>query len=188
MRIILSITLLIVFGLSACKEEKRNDFFPVLSFIQSQVKHVDTSVYSIMKITPLTDSTADTVYIKREEFRKEAADFLSIPDLTEGRYTKKYEQREDYDPDTKRAIFSYYPTGKKVEILRQEVTVLPTEAGFDKIRNIYIERTKEIKGGMVLQKLFWTADESFKQVDIIQKKGQPEQILQKELVWNRATE
>ena len=65
---------------TACQSEKTEEgqektFFPVLSYLNSQVAHVDTSLYCIVKITTVGDKS-DTVYLKREEFRKAAADFL----------------------------------------------------------------------------------------------------------------
>ena len=73
--------------LFSCKSEEKEEgrdsgFFPVLTFLKSQVAQVDTSVYSIIKITTVGNQS-DTTYIKREDFRKEAADFLSIPDITQ---------------------------------------------------------------------------------------------------------
>ncbi|MBL7752401.1 MAG: hypothetical protein JNN29_13520 [Chitinophagaceae bacterium] len=176
--------------LLSCKEKKKNDFFPVLSFLQSQVKHVDTSVYNIQKIVPITDSTADTTSIPREQFRAEAADFLSIPDLTEGRFTDKYEQREGFEQEINRAILSYYPKAgsKNLEIIRQDVVIIPTTTGNDQVRTLFIDRIKEYKDSTVLQKLFWTTDESFKVLNIVQKTGQPDRVSQKELVWNRPLE
>lgn len=176
--------------LFSCKEKKKNDFFPVLSFLQSQVKHVDTSVYNIQKIVPLTDSTADTTSIPREQFRAEAADFLSIPDLTNGRFTDKYEQREGFEQEINRAILSYYPKpgSKNLEIIRQDVVIIPTPSGNDQVRTLFIDLIKEYKDSTVLKKLFWTTDESFKVLSIVQKTGQPDRISQKELVWNRPAE
>ncbi|MBI1343000.1 MAG: hypothetical protein GC171_08710 [Terrimonas sp.] len=179
--------LLIAAVIAGCKPEKQNDFFPVLSFIQSQVKHVDTSVYAIRKITK-TDSLYDTVYIKREEFRSEAADFLNIPDLTAGRYTKKYEERKNYEEDLNRASIAYYPLKKGMEITREEVNIIPTPAGNDKIRSIYIETFRDVKDSIITKKLYWQVDESFKTVTIIQKENQPDKVFQKEVIWNKPAE
>lgn len=174
--------------LSSCSEKKKNDFFPVLSFLQSQVKQVDTSLFNIQKIIPLTDSTADTTSIPREKFREEAAAFLSIPDLTQGKYTNQYDSREGFEEEINRATLAYYPKpgSKGLEILRQEVSILPTQSGNDQVKSLYIERVIESKDSTILQKLFWTTDQSFKEVNIIQKTGHPDRIIQKELVWNKS--
>ena len=74
-----------------CKQKKKakpenERFFPVLSFIKSQVAQVDTSLFSIRKITYIDSIRADTVYYPREQFRELAKDFLNIPDLADSKY------------------------------------------------------------------------------------------------------
>ena len=60
--------LIISLSLICCKNKNADEnivFFPALSYIKSQVAHVDTSFYTIMRIVK-TDSTADTAYLKRD--------------------------------------------------------------------------------------------------------------------------
>src|SRR5215510_1697352 len=86
--------ILFVVSFSGCKskdEQKKEAFFPILSFIKSQVAHVDTSLYQITRLTSV-DSTWDTVYIKREDFRAYAQDFLELPDLADKEFANKYEE------------------------------------------------------------------------------------------------
>ena len=66
----------------ACKnsEDEKEKYFPVISFLNSQVAHVDTSVYAIKKII-IQDSVSDTSFVPREEFRQLAKDFLEAPEL-----------------------------------------------------------------------------------------------------------
>ena len=53
----------------SCKQ-KKNDVFPAIDFIRGQIANVDTSVYRILKLVPMTDSTYDTTYVKREDFKR----------------------------------------------------------------------------------------------------------------------
>ena len=62
------------------EEDQNAQFFPVVSYLNSQVAHVDTSLYRIIKIVTV-DGVSDTSYIPREQFRNEAKDFISIPDI-----------------------------------------------------------------------------------------------------------
>ena len=78
----ISVTALALFACKSKKEEVKETFFPVLSFIKSQVAHVDTSLYPIIKLTFIDSTRTDTEYIKREDFRSLAKDFLELPDLT----------------------------------------------------------------------------------------------------------
>ena len=65
----------------SCKQ-KKNDVFPAIDFIKGQIANVDTSVYRILKLVPMTDSTYDTTYVKREDFKRLAKDFLETPDIS----------------------------------------------------------------------------------------------------------
>jgi hypothetical protein len=171
----------------ACRNQEKNEFFPVLSFLQSQVKHVDTSVYSIIKIITV-DSVSDTVFIKREDFRGEAQEFLSIPDLTLGKYTSKFEENKNYDPEINRAVFSYYPKSEKQEIRRQEVTITPGSGGDDKVRNVYIEKRSVTKDSIVIKRLHWIVNESCMIITLVQKDNATDKVYRKEIIWNRPTE
>src|SRR5687768_6680656 len=88
---------LLVLILCGCKNDETQDetkddteFFPVLSFLKGQVTHIDTSVYSIIQIKK-SGNSVDTTYLKREDFRRAAADFLTIPDISSKKLRKKYE-------------------------------------------------------------------------------------------------
>ena len=61
-----------------CKQNK-NDVFPVMDFIKSQIADVDTSVYPIMRLVPLTDTTYDTTYVKRDDLKCLQKTFLKRP-------------------------------------------------------------------------------------------------------------
>jgi hypothetical protein len=92
------LTCLLLLFFYSCKDqekEKENaaiaDYLPVTAFIKSQVAHVDTSLYSIMRLTIYDSSRTDTDYIRREDFREAAKDFLSLPDLTDPSIGKNYD-------------------------------------------------------------------------------------------------
>jgi len=177
--------LLIIF--SYCSNKKKNDYFPVLAFLQSQVKHVDTSLYPIIKIIR-EDSVADTLFLKRENFRNEVQEFLSIPDLTLEKYTSRFEETKNYDPEINRAVFSYYPKSDKQEIRRQEVTIIPSADGTNKVRSVYIEKRTEKKDSTVIKRLNWLVNESCLIITLIQKNNAPDKVYQTEIVWNRPAE
>ena len=118
---ILSVSvILFVTCLAACKskdKQTKEAFFPILSFIKSQVAHIDTSLYQITKLTSI-DSTWDTAYIRREDFRKYAGDFLQLPDLSDKKFAGKYDESKFFDASLNRAIITYTPKDKEQEIQR----------------------------------------------------------------------
>jgi hypothetical protein len=171
----------------SCKNKKTNpqdesSFFPVLSFIKSQVAHVDTSVYRIIKVVK-TDSTYDTTYLKREEFREAAKDFLSIPDISSDELKDDYTETKLFIQDLDQVALSYMPKKPDKEITRQEVMIKPDGDG-DKVQSIFINRINNSKKGSVHKILFWEVDKQFKIVTLTQLPDQPEKTETVEVIWN----
>ncbi|MCW3118221.1 MAG: hypothetical protein JWM28_2303 [Chitinophagaceae bacterium] len=183
-KIVLIICLLNLSLLSCkTKEAKKESFFPVLSFIKSQVARVDTSLYRIIKQVS-TDSVWDTSYIKREEFRTYAADFLDLPDLSEKTYAAGYEESKFFDASLNRVIISYSPKDKSQPIQREEVTIEPGQGEPDKVKNIIVDKLVAAKdSSTVIKRLLWIVDESFQVTTIIQKPGSQDSIQTMKISW-----
>jgi len=182
--------LLFLVAISAllCKSKKENEnnksFFPVLSFIKSQVAEVDTSVYPILKIVTM-NSSPDTVYIKREEFRHYANDFLTMPDISAKKWNDDYQETKLYDGDLKRVILNYMPKDVNQEIRRQEVMIEPGQQSEDKVRTIIIERVVMNEDSTVQKNMLWQVDKHFQVVTVTTKKNQPEKIEKLKVIWNK---
>jgi hypothetical protein len=176
---------LLLFSCKNGKEDKdgNSDFFPVLSYLQSQVAHVDTSLYRIVKITTIGDRS-DTIYLRREDFRKEAADFLSIPDITKKGLRSDYQETEMYDESLGSVILSYMPTEEDVEIRRQEVVIEPNMTEGDKVKSIFIDRMMEDGNATVRKNMLWQVDQRFRIVTITQNGDGTEKIEKLQVVWN----
>jgi hypothetical protein len=164
------------------EETKNQKFFPALSFIKSQVAHVDTSVFRIIKIVQ-KDSTSDTTYLKREEFREAAKDFLTIPDITSDELKDEYTETKLFVPDLKQVALNYMPKEPDKEISRQEVMIKP-DANGDKVQSIFINRITDNKNGSIQKILFWEVDKQFKIVTLIQSPDKPETKETVKVVWN----
>lgn len=162
----------------------KKSHFPALSFIQSQVAQVDTSLYSIMKLEYRDSSDTDTSYIRREEFRAAAKDFLEIPDLTSSALSKRFTELSNYDETLGRVMLTSYPVDKEKEVLqRQEVLITPSPAG-DKVNSIFIDLLFQNRDSAVQKRLLWRVDQSFQVTAIRQKPGQPEIITTTKVIWN----
>ena len=159
--------------------EEKN--FPVLDFIKSQIADIDTSLYSIYKVVS-TDSLNDTTYIKREEFREAAKDFLNIPDLASAGYEGRYIEGKHFDETLNKVLITYTPVNpEKEEIQRQEVLV---NAAGDKVTNIIIDQVNNTKDSTVQKKMLWQIDKSFQVTTIKQLPGRPETISTLRVLWN----
>lgn len=174
----------------ACKQKKSNSgqnqkesFFPVLSFLKSQVAHVDTSLYPIKKIV-FTDSIhSDTIFVPREQFRSLAKDFLDIPDLTDKKYKTRYTEEKLFDETLNRVIISYKPQNPdKEELQKQEVLIAPGSSG-DKVNSIIIDRVINNKDSFLQKSMLWQVDKSFQVTTTAQKPGQPEITTIMKITW-----
>ncbi len=163
---------------------ENKSFFPVLSFIKSQVAEIDTSVYAIFKIVTV-DSLSDTVYIKREEFRQYANDFLNMPDISTKKWNDDYLETKLYDEDLKMVILNYMPKDVNEEIRRQEVMIEPGQQSEDKVRTIIVDRLVTNNDSTVQINMLWQVDKYFQVVKVISKKNQTEKIEKLKVVWNK---
>lgn len=185
MKKILIIFLLPIASYYSCKSKPKNNFVSIVSYIQSQVRDVDTSLYSIIKAEKNgSDSLWDTTYVKREQFRSLAKDFLNIPDIASSSFGKKYKEETMYDDQLQRAIITYTPTDDNEEILKEQLVIAQGDTAFNKMKSVIIERVKDSGDSTIRQHLLWQTNEKFQVVTIIEKKGEPVSTKTIEVTWN----
>ncbi len=173
--------------LVSCSDDKEKPpppkLFPVISYIKSQVAHVDTSLYPIMKITQIGDAF-DTVFYKREEFKDLAREFTNLPDLTDSDYDGRYTKESTFDETMGVLIITMLPLEPNEEnIQRQEVVIRPDPSG-DRVSSIIINHVVNNRDSSVLKRMLWVVDESFQVTTIRQLKAQPEMTTTYRVVWN----
>ncbi len=188
--------LLVLLALTfSCKRKgKENEgskkYVSILSLIKAQVADVDSSLYSITKITCTDSLDCDTVYLRREEFREAAKEFLDIPDLSNSKVARKFrEEPAIYDEALNRAIITYTPLDPdKEEIKKQELLVTPNAATGDKVNTIIITRVVNNRDGYLRKEMLWQIDKSFQVVTSTQRPGEPEQTVTVKVAWNEDEE
>jgi HD superfamily phosphohydrolase len=168
---------------TAEKEEENTEFFPVISFLKSQTAHVDTSLYNIIKIVT-ANNVSDTVYLKREQFRDNAKEFLTLPDLSGKNLKKKYTETEMYDEELKAVILNYSPKKGEGEIRRQEVLITPNEHTGDEVKSIFIDRLLDSKDSTVQKRMTWNVNKDFQIITIISKPDGSERVETLKVIWN----
>ena len=159
-------------------------FFPVSSFIKSQVAMVDTTLNSIMKVVT-QNGISDTSYISRQEFRSHAQDFLNLPDLSSEKLKDEYTETQLFDQELKSIVLNYTPKEEGNEIQRQEVIIVPNEQTGDKVKTIYVDQVLEDKGKTIQKRLTWGVDQYFQVVTITKAANVPEQVKIVRLSWNQ---
>jgi len=178
----------VMLAMPACKSKKKvpeKKFVSVLSLIKIQVAHVDTSLYSIVKIVNTDSLHSDTTYIPREEFRVAAKDFLGIPDLSDNKVAKRYKEETMYDKTINRVVITYTPENPdKEDIQKQELLVTHNDATGDKVNNIIINQVISNRDSFMQKNMLWQMDKSFQVVTILQKPGKPEKMTTLKVTWN----
>jgi hypothetical protein len=178
--------------MAACKHKEKPvqdpakaPSFPVISFIRSQVKKVDTSLYSIRMIHILDSTHTDTTFIPREKFREVAHDFLELPELTSKEYAGRFNETRFYDGQMNRVIFTCSPVDPEKEtITSQEVLITPNPALGDKVNSIIIEKVVNNKEGFLQVEYLWQVDKSFQITTTTQKPGEAEKTSTLKVIWN----
>lgn len=176
--------------ISSCKQKEKEEdkhFISILSLIKQQVAHVDTSLYSIVKVVYTDDSLpGDTTYIPREEFAAVAKDFLDIPDLSDKKIAKRYkEEPAVQDEMLNRVIITYLPVNPdKEEIKKQELLATPIPGQDARINNIIVIREINNRDSFFQKKMLWQFDKSFQVVTTSQKPGKPETSTTTKVTWN----
>jgi hypothetical protein len=175
--------------LFACKHKKKEKpesdrFFPVLSFIKSQVADVDTSLYSIKKITYIDSARSDTVFYRREQFRELASDFLNLPDISTPEYEDRFTEQRQFDETMNRAILRYQPVNADKEEIQLEELLIKPDPSEDKVTSIIINYSKSSRDSSIQKKMLWQVNRSFQVTSTRQLPGQPETELTYKVIWN----
>lgn len=175
----------------ACKPSKKEEpknYISIVSLIKKQVAHIDTSLYSIKKITVIDSLHSDTIYIQRNDFNDVAKEFLEVPDLSLKKVAKRYkEEPARYDEMLGRVIITYSAINpEKEEYKTQEMLVIPNIASGDKVNTIIISRNYIDDDMTITKNLLWQMDKSFQITTTSQKEGEAEKTVVIKVIWNEA--
>jgi len=177
---------LVVILLTACKEKKEAKQEPpisVLSIIKGQLNHLDSSLYGITKYET-ADSITDTTYLKREDIRKFAAPFLSLPEIADKNYYENYTEERFINDQQETLNITSTAKNENAEIQKQIIIVIALADGSSgKVQSIFVDRYISSKDSTVEQKLFWEMDKYFSIGSIIEKENKPEKTRFTKVAW-----
>jgi hypothetical protein len=139
-------------------------------------------MYRIIKVVRRVSGN-DTSFVKREEFRKEAKDFLDLPDISSKKLKDDYKETQLYDQDLDQVILNYMPKEDDAEITRQEVVIKPDPGG-DKVQSIFVNTVKNSAQERTQKIMLWEVDKRFRITTSIQKANMPESTETVEVIWN----
>ena len=162
--------------------QKIKAYFPVLDFIKSEIRYVDSLPVGIIKYTT-SNGIIDSGYIKPEEFHRLAQEFVS-PMLNKETFEKEYSETSFFDNTTQYSSFLYSTTNKNLPIHRVDVLVKPEDVVYNKVKSIYMEKLLEKADTSIIQKLYWKAGHNFQINSEIRTSKQEITSSQVKVVWN----
>ena len=121
--------------------------------------------------------------MKREELRKYAAPFLSLPDIADGKYSSNYEEERLIEADQQALSITSTAKDPNAEIQKQIVIIGLSDLSNGKVKSIYIDRILPSTDSAMEQKLFWEIDKSFSVSSIIQKDNRPDKTHRIQVAW-----
>jgi|SRR5688572_5710328 len=176
---------LIVILFASCKEKKEaNQEAPIsaLSIIKGQLNHLDTTLYGITKYET-ADNTTDTTYLTRDEIKKVAAPFLSLPEIADKNYYENYTEERLIDAQQETLNITSTAINENAEIQKQIIVIALADVSSGKVQSVFIDRYIPSKDSTVEQKLFWEIDQYFSIGSIIEKVNQTEKTRFTKVVW-----
>lgn len=158
------------------------EYFPVLDFIRSEIRFVDSLPIGIMKYTT-QDGKTDSGYIKLDEFHQLAQEFLPS-DLNKEAFESNFSETSFFDNTTQYSSFLYASTRKNSNVSRIDVLVKPENVVYNKVKSIYMEKFSENADSAVIKKLYWKAGQNFQINTEIRTPKQEVAARQIKVVWN----
>jgi len=143
---------------------------------------LDTSLYSIIKYEK-TDNITDTVYLKRDEVRKFAAPFLTLPEISDKEYYENYTEERLIDAQQETLNITSTAKNENAEIQKQIMVITLADVSSGKVQSIFIDRYIPSKDSTIEQKLFWEVDKYFSIGRIIEKENQPDKTHFTKVTW-----
>ncbi|HTC00521.1 MAG TPA: hypothetical protein VK705_07545 [Ferruginibacter sp.] len=165
------------------QEEKPTTFFPVTSFLKSQLIALDSVPFTPLVYTIVNDKT-DSLWLKKEQLKTFLAPFFSV-DIDTTNLIKYFKETKFNDQTLNAITLMYEPLGQLPDTLQLRswnVYIDPTSGN---VRSIYIEKEFKENGESYIQQLIWTTDKSAKIITILnQPNGNTKLLKEQKIIWD----
>lgn len=159
---------------------KAKQYFPVLDFLKSEIRSVDSLPVGIRKIV-INNGVKDSGYASLDEFHSYADEFIS-PELDPRVFPDNYRESGFYDRSTRSSTFMYEALKSELPIRRIDVQSKATDT-YDKVFHLYVERIEQKGDSTIIRKMTWKPG-YFLQVNESRSLRDKETLRQVKLVWN----
>ena len=162
--------------------EEVHEFFPVKSFLQGQVREIDSLKLPTRKYTSI-NKKSDSVLISMDEFDSIAKEFL-YPDINDNAIKKFYKETGFADRSVPSVTFNYVTTNKDLLLQRMDVIIDPDPVSNDRVKSIYLEKSNYINDTFIIKKLYWKTNKFFQIISSKQAVGQPAIFSEVKVSWS----
>lgn len=154
---------------------------PVTSFIKGRLRMLDT-----MPVTPLQTITEngkiDSIWLKREDIRKNAEPFLS-PEIDSATMYSFFTENSFLDQTINAYTFSYDPKVRlpdSINLTHWDVYMNPET---NTIERIYMVKEKDENNQSVITQLTWLVNKWYSIRTITQAPGKEAQVKEEKMIW-----
>jgi hypothetical protein len=182
------VVLFFIIFFSACSEKKNNtastipvqteNIFPVTDFLKGQLRIIDSMGVTPLKIISVNGKT-DSVWLKREDIRKNATPFLR-PVIDSANMYSLFSEKSFLDQTINAFTFSYDPKKKlpdSIKITHWDVYMNPQTNTIDRI---YIVK----ENADTTSQLTWLVNKWYSIRTIVQLANAQPQIKEEKMIWN----
>jgi hypothetical protein len=194
MKILIGFCVLVLLGCNSAEKEsksvksidtaqKEKSYFPVVDFIRSEIRYVDSLPVAIIKYTTQNGITDSTI-INVDQFHRLAEEFIPA-ELNKESFEKNFSETSFFDNTTQFASFLYSTDKKDLQVSRVDVLAKPDDVVYNKVNSIYIEKVIEKPDTSIIRKMYWKAGKNFQINTEIRTADQKIVGNQVKVVWNR---
>ncbi len=191
------IFLLFTYSIVACKNKEQStapaeseavpnvkepkSYLPIASFINEDIGNVDAFAAGILLKTK-TGQKTDSLFIKPEEFKNLAREFLA-PDLDSAVFHKEFSEESIADHASQTVNFIYTSSNDKTILRKAIVYASPSQINH-KVSRIYMEKEKQSGDTTIIQKLTWKIKQYFIITEIRQTPQGFNSVITRKATWD----
>lgn len=156
--------------------------FPVTSFLKGQLRIIDSMSTTPLKLI-ISEGKTDSIWLKRDEVRSEAAPFL-VPEIDSVSMSPFFSEKSFLDQTINAFTFSYDPKTilpDSLHLTHWDVYINPQTG---KVQRVYLVKEINEDNKNITTQLTWVTDGWYSIRTITQKPGTEPDIKEEKLIWN----
>lgn len=160
---------------------KSEPYYPVVQYIQDQIKYVDTTPLAIEKITLVNNKQIDSIIIDRNSFHELAQEFLK-PDLNNSSIKPLFEENKYHDLTINSLTFSYSSLDSAQPLQQLDVLLDPET---QKVKNVLFRKILHHRDTVITLNGLWKNNMNFQLNYLIQPPNDSFQSKQIKVIWDK---